>query len=135
MQFKPRRQSVCRLLAILAFLYLIPVHMPAAKAYSNSITNPGFETGTLSGWTIESGDAFSSGDVASDTDYWNRQKFNQHNFWHIWGGRGDNAKVGVLKSETFTLAATDRSTSLSEGTATSTIFTRPWLIALPIQSC
>ncbi len=104
MQFKPRRRFVCRLLAILAFLYLIPVHMPAAKAYSNSITNPGFETGTLSGWTIESGDAFSSGDVTSDTDYWNRQKFNQHNFWHIWGGRGNNAKVGVLKSETFTLA-------------------------------
>ncbi|MFC4324311.1 GH32 C-terminal domain-containing protein [Litchfieldia salsa] len=69
---------------------------------ANTISNPGFETGDLSGWTV-SGTAFSEGDVSSETDYWNKQTFNQRNFWHIWGGRGDNGKVGVMQSETFTL--------------------------------
>lgn len=78
--------------------------IPTAYALPNTISNPSFETGTLSGWTVLSGTAFSNGDVASDNTYWDKRAFNQHNFWHLWGGKGDNSKVGVLKSEPFTLA-------------------------------
>lgn len=70
---------------------------------ANTLTNPGFETGDLSGWTVASGDAFSDLDISSESDYWNKQAFKQRDFWHIWGGRGDNSKVGVMQSETFTL--------------------------------
>ncbi|TES56775.1 hypothetical protein E2L07_03750 [Halalkalibacterium halodurans] len=65
--------------------------------------NPSFETGDLTGWTVVRGDAFSDGAVTDEADYWNKQPFKQNNLWHIWGGRGDDSKVGVMRSQTFTL--------------------------------
>ncbi|WLR60988.1 GH32 C-terminal domain-containing protein [Guptibacillus hwajinpoensis] len=67
------------------------------------IANPSFETGDLSGWKIVSGNAFNEKDVTDESSYWDKQTFDQKNFWHIWGGRGDDTKVGVMQSETFTL--------------------------------
>ncbi|WP_238590776.1 GH32 C-terminal domain-containing protein [Paenibacillus beijingensis] len=94
-----------RILVIALLSAMIGLQAPASVVHAspNTIENPSFETGDLTGWTVVSGSAFAGGDVAADTDYWNKQPFNQHNFWHIWGGRGDNSKTGVLKSETFTL--------------------------------
>ncbi|QYR22368.1 GH32 C-terminal domain-containing protein [Paenibacillus sp. sptzw28] len=94
-----------KLLVFILVTAIIQIQSPAPYVHAapGTITNPSFETGDLSGWTTVSGSAFSSGDVAVDSDYWNKQSFGQHNFWHIWGGRGDNSKVGVLKSEAFTL--------------------------------
>ncbi|XEC93551.1 GH32 C-terminal domain-containing protein [Paenibacillus tarimensis] len=92
-----------RLTVISILASLLYGTVPATVHAANSIENPGFETGDLSGWTIVEGTAFSSGDVADDISYWDKQAFNQHNFWHIWGGKGDNSKVGELHSETFLL--------------------------------
>lgn len=91
------------LLAFIMLIGTITLSSPTEVKALTTITNPSFETGNLTGWTIVSGSAFAAGDVATDTDYWNLQKFNQHNFWHIWGGGGNNSKVGVMKSETFTV--------------------------------
>ncbi|WP_171649249.1 GH32 C-terminal domain-containing protein [Paenibacillus phytorum] len=94
-----------RAMVLCLFVAGIQVFSPPSvvHAYSATITNPSFETGDLTGWTVVSGTSFSIAAVASDSSYWNKQAFNQHNFWHIWDGRGDNSKVGVLQSETFTL--------------------------------
>lgn len=82
---------------------------------ASTLSNPGFETGDLSGWNVISGDAFSQSDVTTDSTFWNRQEFKQRNFWHIWGGRGDNSKVGVMQSETFTLGGDGKIDFLTGG--------------------
>lgn len=97
-------RSFARLLAITLVIGLLNGLSPKpASAAPTTIQNPSFETGDLSGWSVVSGNAFSNLDVASDSNYWNKQAFNHNNLWHIWGGRGDNAKLGVLRSETFTI--------------------------------
>ncbi|HEY0827646.1 MAG TPA: GH32 C-terminal domain-containing protein [Bacilli bacterium] len=104
MKVKKRiRNLTTGLLAVIVLLGTITFANPAPVQAANTITNPSFESGNLTGWTIVSGTSFSNSSVATETDYWNLQAFNQNNFWHIWGGRGDNAKVGAIKSETFTV--------------------------------
>jgi beta-fructofuranosidase len=73
---------------------------PAAAA--TTVVNPGFETGDLSGWTA-TGTAFQDSSVSAAETYWDKRMFEQHNLWHVYGGP-DDQKVGVLESETFTLA-------------------------------
>ncbi|MFD2671269.1 GH32 C-terminal domain-containing protein [Marinicrinis sediminis] len=99
------KQIISLFSSILMFVSTVVLAIPANKSYAatNTIVNPGFETGDLTGWTVVHGQAFSQADVTDETTFWNKQAFGQHNFWHIWGGAGDNAKVGVLESETFTL--------------------------------
>src|SRR5437588_6255084 len=41
--------------------------MPGASAATNAITNPGFETGNLSGWTCDSSDSVVTGHAHSGT--------------------------------------------------------------------
>ncbi len=95
--------SICFLIILLyGSHWMISGDIPDVKA-TNTITNPGFETGDLSAWEIVDGTAFTDTDISSKSEYWDKQSFNQRNFWHIWGGRGDNSKVGVMQSETFTL--------------------------------
>jgi fructan beta-fructosidase len=88
-----------------AGLALAQLVVPASVAQAApDILNPSFETGTLSGWTVLEGTAFSDTSVAAETSYWDRQTFDQHNFWHLRSGRGDDSAIGELRSETFTLA-------------------------------
>ncbi|KZF20775.1 glycoside hydrolase family 32 protein [Xylona heveae TC161] len=64
--------------------------------------NPSFEDGTLNGWTIISGTAFSnSGSISSATSYWGGP-FDQVGTYHLWGfaAAGDGA-VGELHSSSF----------------------------------
>ncbi|MRX72801.1 hypothetical protein GJU40_11655 [Bacillus lacus] len=82
---------------------------------AETITNPSFETGDLSGWSVVSGNAFSPADVASENEYWSKTPFNQSNLWHIWGGRGNDSKVGVMESETFTLGGDGKINVLTGG--------------------
>ncbi|HZG78268.1 MAG TPA: hypothetical protein VEZ72_20615 [Paenibacillus sp.] len=103
------KRSISGILAFSLSLGLAQAAFPgAARAAPNTIPNPSFETGDLTGWTIEQGDAFGAADVAADANYWDRREFKQHNFWHIWGGRGDDSKTGVLKSEPFILGGDGR---------------------------
>ena len=78
------------------------------------IGNGGFETGDLTGWTVESGNAFSDDCVTtksdfgfSDDGYTARIAIGQTGKWHLYGKAFDDSyesqRVGSLKSETFTL--------------------------------
>lgn len=64
-----------------------------------------FESGTLSGWTVVSGTAFTSASVTNDM-YWGNHPapFLQQGTYHLLGSKanGDGA-VGTLRSETVTL--------------------------------
>ncbi|AEI40448.1 GH32 C-terminal domain-containing protein [Paenibacillus mucilaginosus] len=68
------------------------------------ITNHDFESGNLTGWTVESGNAFSAADVTADVNWGWGGPFNQSGTHHLWGFKdGGDGQVGVLQSETFTL--------------------------------
>lgn len=78
---------------------------PAAS--TGGITNHDFESGDLTGWTVVSGNAFSTADVTNDVNWGWGGPFNQNGSNHLWGFKdGGDSQVGVLKSETFTLGGT-----------------------------
>lgn len=64
-----------------------------------------FETGTLNGWTILSGNAFSDARVASDLTFWGGP-FGQQGTYHMWGFKNasDDTPTGVMKTQNFTLS-------------------------------
>lgn len=71
---------------------------------SVNLFNGGFEEGDLSGWTVESGTAFSNAAVTNQTTFWGTQPFNQTGTYHLWGHlSGGDAATGVMKSDTFRL--------------------------------
>ena len=72
-----------------------------------NVTNPSFETGDLSGWTVTAGDAFSDAHVSDATDWGWGGPFNHDGTYHLWGARtGGDAPTGTLRSSTFTLTGT-----------------------------
>ena len=64
-----------------------------------------FETGTLNGWTILSGNAFSDARVANDLTFWGGP-FGQQGTYHMWGFKNatDDTPTGVMKTQNFTLS-------------------------------
>lgn len=73
-----------------------------------SIMNGGFETGDLTGWSVEEGTAFADVNVFGDTDCWNGS-YNQQGNYHLDGWQGANeAGKGVLRSSVFTLGGTGK---------------------------
>ncbi|KAH6976527.1 glycosyl hydrolase [Ilyonectria sp. MPI-CAGE-AT-0026] len=63
--------------------------------------NPSFETGTLEGWQVISGDAFGSNSVSSATSYWDGP-FHQVGKNFIFGlSQAGEAAVGQLQSSSF----------------------------------
>jgi chitinase len=73
-----------------AALALVGLAMPGASAATNTLTNPGFETGNLSGWTCDSGDSVVTGHAHSGT--------------YALAGAADNASTAQC-SQTVSLAA------------------------------
>lgn len=82
-----------------------------------SIVNGGFETGDLTGWTVESGNAFSEDNVTTKSTFsfeedenHNEIAINQSGNWHLYGkGFYDgvpNSFTGVLRSSNFVLGGT-----------------------------
>ncbi|WP_143327578.1 fibronectin type III domain-containing protein, partial [Clostridium sp. LS] len=64
---------------------------------TSSFTNHDFETGDLTGWTIKSGDAFSSKDVTSDINWGWGGPFNQQGTYHLWSYKdGGDGQVGEM---------------------------------------
>lgn len=69
------------------------------------IANGGFETGSLAGWTIVSGDAFSHDGVNSETVYWNENiPYNRDGDYHYGFYRPE--ATGIMRSSEFKLGGT-----------------------------
>jgi fructan beta-fructosidase len=67
------------------------------------LPNHDFETGDLDSWEVVSGNAFSNGDVTTDTNFWGGP-FNPSGKYHLWGFKdGGDEQTGVLKSSNFVL--------------------------------
>ncbi|AEI40445.1 GH32 C-terminal domain-containing protein [Paenibacillus mucilaginosus] len=68
------------------------------------LRNPGFESGTLLGWTVVAGSAFGPGSVSGDPTWWDEKiPFNQEGSYHLDGWRYDEKNTGILRSSAFTL--------------------------------
>ena len=66
------------------------------------IKNPDFEIGSLGGWTIVSGEAFSHDGVNNESTWWNENiPYNRDGNYHY--GYYNPTAVGVLRSSVFTL--------------------------------
>jgi fructan beta-fructosidase len=83
------------------------------NVYSNSeiipttITNSGFETGDITGWTVIEGNAFGPNSVSADTIWWGeRIPYNQEGAYHLNGWRYPESEKGRLRSSTFELGGT-----------------------------
>ena len=66
------------------------------------IKNPDFEIGSLGGWTVVSGDAFSHDGVNSEAGWWNEYiTYNRDGNYHY--GHYNPSGVGILRSSVFKL--------------------------------
>ena len=66
------------------------------------IKNPGFEIGSLGGWTIVEGDAFSHDGVNNESTWWNENiTYNRDGNYHY--GHYNPSGTGVLRSSVFEL--------------------------------
>ncbi|MDE7464754.1 MAG: hypothetical protein K2M48_06965, partial [Clostridiales bacterium] len=79
-----------------------------------ALANGGFESSTLSGWTVEYGDAFDDDSVSSATEFFfpydadhKMIPINQTGNWYLSGkgydGKRPHGYTGSIRSETFTL--------------------------------
>ncbi|TDN91480.1 GH32 C-terminal domain-containing protein [Microbacterium sp. BK668] len=86
------------------------------------LANPGFESGTLEGWT-PTGDAFSSEHVTEADTTPGGESFGQEGSFHLWGGAlQDDAAVGTLESSRFRIGGQGRIELLAGGTADAGIY-------------
>lgn len=110
-----RRGLVRLLLALTLCLGLTSVLMSEpATASETTLSNPGFETGDLSGWTT-AGSAF-DGSVTDDPGWGWGCCFNQAGTHHLWGfAGGGDAATGTVTSEPFTLTGTGMVSALVSG--------------------
>lgn len=72
--------------------------------YSNTIENPGFETGNLTGWEMIEGGAFGPNSVSDEKTYWAEGiPYQQEGNYHLNGWRYQETETGRLRSSVFTL--------------------------------
>ncbi|OIW25264.1 Arabinanase/levansucrase/invertase [Coniochaeta ligniaria NRRL 30616] len=98
------------LLSLASLALLHPTHIAAAvvprtaDCHSHHYagpTNPSFETGDLTGWTVVSGTAFGNASVTATSSYWGGP-FSQVGKQFLWGILHDGEPaVGELRSSTF----------------------------------
>jgi fructan beta-fructosidase len=75
-----------------------------------------FEVGNLTGWSVFSGNAFSTGDVCTDVNWGWGGPFNQQGSWHLWGFKsGGDAQTGELRSSNFYLSGNGQVTAMIGG--------------------
>jgi endo-beta-N-acetylglucosaminidase D len=73
-------------------------------------SNPGFETGDLSGWTPE-GSSFTEKGIVSDSFFWDdpARLYNHNGSFHFYGyASADEKAVGTLTSSDFTLTGSGK---------------------------
>lgn len=110
------RRTVLRLLLALTICLGLtsPLMAKTASASETALSNPGFETGDLSGWTT-TGTAF-NGAVTDDPGWGWGCCFNQEGTHHLWGFAGDgDTATGTVTSEPFTLTGTGMVSALVSG--------------------
>ncbi len=78
------------------------------QTYSSDLPNHDFSSGDLAGWQVVGGNAFSDGDVSTETVFWNRFAFNFSGVIpggaHLWGfAEGGDEQTGELRSQDFLL--------------------------------
>jgi hypothetical protein len=84
--------------------------LPVSLRPSTTFANHDFESGSLSGWTVQSGTAFGTGAVVNSTTAvgGTNEPFNKQGDYTLWGWKAaGDAAVGELRSPTFTVAAGD----------------------------
>ncbi|WP_169731572.1 hypothetical protein [Streptomyces glaucescens] len=110
------RSSLLRLLLALAICLGLtsPLMTQTASANETTLSNPGFESGDLRGWTT-TGTAF-NGSVTDDPGWGWGCCFNQQGSYHLWGfAAGGDAATGTVTSEPFTLTGTGMVSVLVSG--------------------
>lgn len=76
----------------------------AEEDIPNTIVNPGFETGDMTGWTILEGEAFSQDSASGDQTWWVEAiPYNQEGKYHLNGWKCEEAATGRVRSTTFRL--------------------------------
>ena len=112
------KKIIAVLLSVLcAFAMTACNDAPAVDESRYSIVNGGFETGDLTGWTVESGKAFSDDNVTTKNTFTfeedenhNEISIEQTGNWHLYGKGFDdripNSFTGVLRSSDFILGGT-----------------------------
>jgi hypothetical protein len=79
-------------------------HARTSDNLRDEITNPGFETGDLTGWKVVNGDIYSNQDVTGDQSFWGGP-FGFVGNYHLWGHKaGSDGRTGVIKCENFILS-------------------------------
>lgn len=106
---------------LLSILCILPMTAcsdePVIDESRYSIVNGGFETGDLTGWTVESGKAFNDDNVTTKSTFsfeedenHNEIAIGQTGNWHLYGKGFDdsvpNSFTGVLRSQNFILGGT-----------------------------
>ncbi|KAI5455880.1 glycosyl hydrolase [Mariannaea sp. PMI_226] len=80
---------------------VIPLTGNCHQNHYSGPENPSFETGSIKGWTVISGNAFGDASVSSETFYWGGP-FNQVGKDFLWGlAQSGEAAVGQLHSSIF----------------------------------
>jgi sucrose-6-phosphate hydrolase SacC (GH32 family) len=84
--------------------FAIPSAAPADPRCPSGpkLINPGFESGTLNGWDVVSGDAFGNNSVTNVQSYWDGPFNHDGNYFILGTSQAGESAVGELKSSSFT---------------------------------
>jgi sucrose-6-phosphate hydrolase SacC (GH32 family) len=101
---------------VASFVAGVPAVHRAQASAPNTIENPSFETGDLTGWTVLEGDAFADAGVSDAVDWGWGCCFNAVGSYHYWGhAAGGDGLTGRMRSSTFTLDGIGQITFLLGG--------------------
>ncbi len=99
-----KKVLISMLSLIISMGQIYPGSYVMAAAVPNTIENPGFETGDMTGWTIVEGEAFSENSVSGDTIWWAEAiPYHQEGNYHLNGWKCAESATGKVRSSVFKL--------------------------------